>query len=339
MINKACLKSESSIPHPCKHNLNLKPVTLSTSIKPLGKYVDFKTDFGMKFYFGREANKVILLDFLNDLFAGEKVIIDLKYLPTEQDGETASERRALFDLLCKGANGELFIIEMQQISQDFFLDRAVYYTSRLISKQLPKGKAGNNYALPEVYFIALLEFELGEEWGKEYLYNAAIVDLKSHQTLYDKLFYKFLVLPNFTKTASELTTDMDQWLYLLKHMSQLNELPQFLDKRIFSLIFNIGEVAKLNKEDLMNYEYEAKLKRKMDMRSILSTARRRGMEEGLLEGETKGIAKGIKEGEEKKSRIFVERLLKEGSHSVEQIANLADVSMGFVMNIKKGMNT
>ncbi len=46
----------------------------------------------MKFYFGREENKSILIDFLNDLFAGEKVIEQLEYAPTEQDGDIENDR-------------------------------------------------------------------------------------------------------------------------------------------------------------------------------------------------------------------------------------------------------
>jgi len=36
--------------------------------KGLGRYIDPRTDFGMKFYFGREENKQFLIDFLNGLF-------------------------------------------------------------------------------------------------------------------------------------------------------------------------------------------------------------------------------------------------------------------------------
>lgn len=93
----------------------------------------------MKLYFG---NKTILIDFLNDLFAGEKIIEDLVYLESEQDGEAEEDRRTIFDLNCKGGNGEYFIIEMQQFQQNFFIDRAIYYTSRLISKKVKKGKKG-----------------------------------------------------------------------------------------------------------------------------------------------------------------------------------------------------
>jgi len=50
-----------------------------TKAKQVGKYVDIRTDFGMKFYFGKEENKILLIEFLNSLFEGEKVIKDLKF--------------------------------------------------------------------------------------------------------------------------------------------------------------------------------------------------------------------------------------------------------------------
>lgn len=45
----------------------------------LGKYVDICTDFGMKLYFGPDGGKPNLINFLNGLFEGEKVIKDLEY--------------------------------------------------------------------------------------------------------------------------------------------------------------------------------------------------------------------------------------------------------------------
>ena len=98
---------------------------------------------------------------MNQLFLGQKVILDLTYNQTEFYGDTEDSKRAIFDLLCTGDNGQQFIVEMQRGRQDFFKERAIFYTSRLISEQLPKGNKWG-YKLKEVYFIALLEFTLEE---------------------------------------------------------------------------------------------------------------------------------------------------------------------------------
>ncbi len=49
-------------------------------------------------------------------------------------------------------------------------------------------------------------------------------------------------IPLFNKQPEELKAIMDQWLYLLKHLSTMDRLPLFLDNRIFGLIFEIGEM-------------------------------------------------------------------------------------------------
>src|SRR5690606_34392187 len=128
----------------------------------LGKYVDMCTDFGMKLYFGEEQGKQNLLYFLNSLFEGEKTIVDIKYRPTEHNGDLSADRKVVFDLYCTTDDGSHLIIEMQQLEQEFFKDRTVYYTSRLINQLVPKGYKGNSYELPEVYFIGILDFVLEE---------------------------------------------------------------------------------------------------------------------------------------------------------------------------------
>jgi len=310
--------------------------------KYIGKYVDPNTDFGWKLYFGREENKILLIEFLNSLFEGEKVITDLFYKSVEYDGDQEDMRRVVFDLHCIGLDGELFIIEMQQLFQEFFRDRAVYYTSRLINKQLTRGKKGNDYCLPEVYFIGVLEFKLDgdidalpmRKTDRPYFYDVALCDKDTHEIFYDKLGYKLVSLPMFNKKPTELHTIMDQWLYVLKHLSTMDKLPSFLDKRIFGLIFEVGEIGKLTEEDRMSYE--SSLKHKRDAESVFNSALRSGQAKGLAEGMAKGMAegmaKGMAEGERKKALETARKMLSKGFErkdicditglSIEEIAKL-----------------
>lgn len=76
------------------------------------------------------------------------------------------------------------------------------------------------------------------------------------------------------------------WLYVFKHMSQLREIPKILDKRVFSLIFDIGEVSNLKPEDMK--AYESSLKNKRDAESVRITAVRQGLQEGLEKGLQQG---------------------------------------------------
>lgn len=312
-------------------------------LKSIGKYVDPRTDFGWKLYFGREENKILLIEFLNSLFEGEKIISDLFYKSIEYDGDQEDMRRVVFDLHCIGTDGEIFIIEMQQLFQEYFKDRAVYYTSRLINKQLSKGKKGNDYCLPVIYFIGVLEFKLhGEDEAfllrktdRPYFYDVALCDKTTHEIFYNKLGYKLVSLPMFNKKPGELQSVMDQWLYVLKHLSTMDKLPSFLDKRIFGLIFEIGEIGKLTEEDRMSYE--SSLKHKRDAESVYNSAIRSGeamgLKKGLAEGLEKGLAEGLAKGEHKQALESARKMLVKGYNKAD-VSDITGLSIEEIEKLK-----
>lgn len=86
------------------------------------RYVNFYTDFAFKKLFGTEANKDLLISFLNSLFDGTEVIKTLNYLNVELLGHNAAERKAVFDVYCENEKGEKFLIEMQKAEQEYFRD-------------------------------------------------------------------------------------------------------------------------------------------------------------------------------------------------------------------------
>jgi len=100
------------------------------------KYSEFKarylnplTDFGFHKIFGTEANKGLLIDFLNEVIKGEGHITEIEYLRSEQWGFVETNRKAVFDIFCKTKNGESFIVEMQKAKQAYFRDRSIFYAS------------------------------------------------------------------------------------------------------------------------------------------------------------------------------------------------------------------
>ncbi|MGH2643067.1 MAG: Rpn family recombination-promoting nuclease/putative transposase, partial [Chitinophagaceae bacterium] len=142
------------------------------SIRPkfkIGKFIDPLTDFGFKRIFGGNPTKDLLIDFLNELFKGRKVIIDITFNNNEVVGGVSKIRRTIFDLTCTAQNGEQFIIEVQRIKQKFFKDRAIFYASRLISNQAPQNGSWD-YSLKEVYFIGIMDFVLEDSDKDKYLH-------------------------------------------------------------------------------------------------------------------------------------------------------------------------
>jgi hypothetical protein len=62
------------------------------------KFINPFTDFGFKRIFGEEMSKDLLIEFLNVLLEGERVITDLTFLDKEQQPDTAEGRRLIYDI-------------------------------------------------------------------------------------------------------------------------------------------------------------------------------------------------------------------------------------------------
>ncbi len=309
--------------------MNMKKGSLSRP--KIGTFIDPLTDFGFKFLFGREPSKELLIDFLNELFKGRKVITDLIYNKNERQGPRADSRTIIFDLTCTGQDGEQFIIEIQRIKQKYFKDRAVYYTSRLIHDQAPKGGAWD-YSLKEVYFIGLMDFFLEDSDKDEFLHWVRLVYEKSGNEFYSKLAYIFIEIPKFTKTEMDLKTGVDKWMFVLKNMSGMQKIPAILNTRIFSKLFNIASVSNLTKEEYMSYEKD--LKEIWDEYATRKTLEHEHTE-AIEIAKAKAAEKGMEKGMDKKSYIVVRNLLLAQKFTIEEISNFAQVTESFVRKVKK----
>ena len=222
------------------------------------KYINPFTDFGFKKLFGTEMNKDLLMDFLNELLPVSDKITELNYLNPEQLGRSEADRNAVFDIHCKTETGEYFIVEMQKATQKFFKDRSVYYASAPIRDQGMKGEW--NFELKAVYTVGVLNFEFNKnDEDKNYFHSEVkLMDTKKKAVFYDKLTFIYLEMPKFNKTLEELETRFDKWLYVLKNLHKLQELPPKLQERIFKKIFKVAEIAKMTKEEYAEYEQSKK---------------------------------------------------------------------------------
>ena len=249
-----------------------------------GKYIDPFTDFGFKRLFGEECNKELLLDFLNELLhKKEGQIVSLTYLKSEQLGRSEEDRKAIFDLYCENEKGEKFIVEMQKTKQTFFKDRSLYYSTFPIVNQAITGDW--NYELKAVYAIAILDFVFDEDKNdlNKYRYDVMLTDIETHKIFYDKLKFVYLEMPKFTKEIDELDTRFDKWVYVLKNLKRLENIPDKLREKIFEKIFEAAEIAKLTKDEYEQYIFSLKAYR--DYKNSMDTARDEGRAEGRAEGE------------------------------------------------------
>ena len=93
----------------------------------MGAFINPFNDWGFKRIFGSEASKDVLIEFLNDLLQGERVITNVRYMNNEREPEQMEQRKVIYDIFCETDTGEHVIVEMQNRWQEHFRDRALYY--------------------------------------------------------------------------------------------------------------------------------------------------------------------------------------------------------------------
>lgn len=260
------------------------------------RYINPHTDFGFKRLFGSEFNKELLISFLNALFRGEQNVKDVTYLNSEQLGDRIDARRAVFDVFCENDKGEKFIVEMQNVYQEFFKDRTIYYSTFPIREQAQRGEDWD-FHLNSVYTIGLLNFNFAEglQNAKRWHHEVKLMETDTKEVFYDKLTYVYVEIPKFDKTENELETMYDKWMFVLKNLSSLMKRPASLQERVFTRLFEQAEISKFNPQELKSYEDSVNAYR--DIVNAIKTAEKKKFAEGKAEGKAEiaraMLAKGM----------------------------------------------
>jgi len=268
------------------------------------QYVNLLTDFGFKRVFGSEPNKQLLLDFLNTLLPAHHQIQSLSYKSSENLGNAEIDRKAIFDIYCQGENGERFIVEIQKAKQNFFKDRSVFYASFPIRDQAVKGVW--DFKLAPIYSIGILDFVFDDHKNEEALIHTVELKDQHCNVFYDKLKFIYVELPKFTKTLDQLVSHQDKWLYLLRHLPELEGQPSPFQDAVFLQLFEVAEIANFSPAEQNTYENSLKYYR--DMVNVIDTSKQDGFKQGMEKGIEEGIEKGRKAEQIKIARSLLGKL-------------------------------
>ena len=262
----------------------------------MATFINPFTDFGFKRLFGQEDSRKVLIGFLNALFEGEFVVKDLVYCDKEQLPVRRDGRGVIFDIFCTTTDGDHFNLEMQNKSQDHFEDRVLYYAARGIVRQ---GKRGDwHYDFHAVYGVYFLNFT------QEVLQGACRSDFgirrlgedsaEKLQVLSNKLRMVFLQMPIFKKTEAQCETKLDKWMYILKNMETLKEIPWREQEEYFEDIAELANVEAMSEAERSRYENA--LREYQDAGAVCAHQRNEGMKEGMNKGKSEAqieIAKSL----------------------------------------------
>ena len=294
----------------------------------MGKYINPFTDWGFKRLFGQEFSKPLLISFLNDLFAGELNVKNVKFMDKEQLAPTKDQRGIIYDVYCEANDGKRFIVEMQNKWQPNFLDRSICYACRSILAQVEKGKKEKEdaYKFLPVYTICFMNYMPKSDEVSKFRTDIILADKDSGEPASNKLRFIYLALPLFKKKAEECDKDFEKWIYVLKHMEALSRIPFTAQKDIFKQLEEYADSHRLTRKEWEAYENSLWIAR--DNMACMAAAEREAREKGHAEGRAEGRAEG--HAEEKKETA--KRLLDMGL-SIEQVSQGLGLSVESTKNI------
>ena len=322
-------KPDKSETHHNKDDLSIQPKMFGSRV-----FIDPFTDAGFKYTFGRPESKRVLIHLLNTLLNRLGIQIrDILYQNNEQLAEIAIGRHSMFDIYCITDEGDHIIIEMQSTYQPYYVERGLYYVTFPLQRI---GKKGNwDFQMSRVLMVSILNDYMKPRLmisddvisvGRLYLEKPNKEN--NFKLLTDRLAFVFVQTYNSSKTLEELKTDEDLWVYLLKNMGNLKEVPIIYRRAPFLEFFEQARVANMNWE-----EYETYVAKNMD-RWERNAIFKGGLELGEQKGERKGLAKGIDKGKRINQKEIVLRLDGMG-YELKEIVKVSGVSLEDVKLILK----
>ena len=293
----------------------------------MARFIDPRVDWAFKRIFGSEDTKECLITFLNGLFEDELVIKDVTFAKTEKLGLRPDDRGVVFDVYCITNEGKHVIVEMQKKEQEYFADRALYYTARAIVQQGVRGIW--DYHLAPVYTVCFMDFVSSSPILKKFRTDLVLTDLQTRQLVSDRMRIVYLQLPLFDKhTEAECMDIFDCWIYIMKNMNMFEQMPFSEKYPVFRKLAEIGDLRKLSREELELYDEDIK-----NMRDIYAT-RKFDEKKGIEIGMAKGRAEGRAEGMEKEKLATARRLLSMGL-SDEQVATATELPLEEIQKMKE----
>ena len=242
------------------------------------KYADLLNDEVFKLVFGRESTKDVMIEFLNQVILDRK-ILDLEFIDKEMHPIERDAKGTVYDMFCKTDDGSKIIVEVQRRKQPFYPERALYYSTFQIQRQVEAG--AEYYDFLPVYVVSILDFAMDDDPQSNAVRTAyRLYEDNSHKLLTDRVTFIFIELPKFTKTVEELDGNILEGMYFcFKNMPELESRPEVLDHHVFTKIFDVTELYNMDQDTRDKVLDNMTTER--DLRNQMIYAREEGREEGI----------------------------------------------------------
>lgn len=302
------------------------------------RYIRF--DWAIKRLLRQKANFDVLEGFLT-VFIGEEVKI-VEILESEGNQQTQDDKFNRVDIKARNSKGEIILVEVQNTSELYYLERILYGVAKAITEHIHLGDTYKE--VKKVYSISILYFDIGK--GADYLYvgqnkfigvhtnDQLVITAKEKGAFVQKspaeIFPEYILVRvnEFDKVA---VTPLEEWVAYLKSgvIKENTTAPGLQEAR--------KKLQYYSMTDAERYAYDEHLNAVMIQNDVLGNAREEGLAEGraegLTQGRAEGRAEGIAEGRAEAKKDIVKAMLAEGL-SVEQVAKYSGLTVEEIESIK-----
>lgn len=290
------------------------------------RYIRF--DWAIKRLLRQKANFDVLDGFLT-VFLNQKVKV-IEILESESNQQDSTDKFNRVDIKAKDEKGDIIIVEVQNTTELYYLERILYGVAKAITEHID---LGNSYKeVKKIYSISILYFDLGK--GSDYLYvgqnnfigvhtkDQLQVNAKEKGTIVKKspsdIFPEYILVRvnEFNKVA---VTPLEEWIDYLKNgeIRPDTQAPGLQEARKKLQYYSMNDADRL--------AYDKHIDSVMIQNDVLESARDEGLAQGMAQGIEKGIAQGIAQGIEKGIAQGIEKGMAQG------------IEKGLAQGIEKGM--
>ena len=298
------------------------------------RYIRF--DWAIKRLLRQKANFDVLEGFLT-VFIGEEVKI-VEILESEGNQQTQDDKFNRVDIKARNSKGEIILVEVQNTSELYYLERILYGVAKAITEHIHLGDTYKE--VKKVYSISILYFDIGK--GADYMYvgqnkfigvhtnDQLVITAKEKGALVQKspaeIFPEYILVRvnEFDKVA---VTPLEEWVAYLKSgvIKENTTAPGLQEAR--------KKLQYYSMTDAERYAYDEHLNAVMIQNDVLGNAREEGLAEGRAEGRAEGLTQGRAEGRAEAKKDIVKSMLSNGL-SVEQAAKYSGLTVEEVESIK-----
>ena len=266
-------------------------------------------DIVFKIVFGSPTNEKLLRSLLNAVLdlSGKNRIVQLTLLSGELTKAHLFQKGVVLDVRAQDGQGQHYNIEVQVREEDHYVERSLYYLSKLYGDQLERG--GDYTTLRRCVAISILDFALFPDIPALHT-RFRFRDPVHEVELSDMLEIHYLELTKFRRDQP-LVTPLEKWLHVLKFAELyglgLEELPDSIQTEE-EIVMALDAMNKAYATDEVRELIDARLKAEWDENTRVRAAVKKGVAKGLAEA----VEKAVEEAVEKAVEEAVEKAEKEG---------------------------